>query len=142
MKINGFTLLEMLLVLTISFTLITLTIFPISSTLSTLREKQLLEEIKASIYYAQINAVATNQDTFISFDPTKNQLITYTNSKTLVIIPFSQTLTLTQPKIGNFRFSSTDGFINRFSTIHLTSSTNNYKLIFQIGKGRFRIEQN
>ncbi|EAH2964147.1 prepilin-type N-terminal cleavage/methylation domain-containing protein, partial [Listeria monocytogenes] len=38
MKINGFTLLEMLLVLTISFTLITLTIFPISSTLSTLRE--------------------------------------------------------------------------------------------------------
>lgn len=71
MKINGFTLLEMLLVLTISFTLITLTIFPISSTLSTLREKQLLEEIKASIYYAQINAVATNQDTFISFDPTK-----------------------------------------------------------------------
>ncbi|EAC3262689.1 prepilin-type N-terminal cleavage/methylation domain-containing protein, partial [Listeria monocytogenes] len=28
MKINGFTLLEMLLVLTISFTLITLTIFP------------------------------------------------------------------------------------------------------------------
>ncbi|EDE2200107.1 TPA: prepilin-type N-terminal cleavage/methylation domain-containing protein [Listeria monocytogenes] len=145
MKINGFTLLEMLLVLTISFTLITLitlTIFPISSTLSTLREKQLLEEIKASIYYAQINAVATNQDTFISFDPTKNQLITYTNSKTLVIIPFSQTLTLTQPKIGNFRFSSTDGSINRFSTIHLTSSTNNYKLIFQIGKGRFRIEQN
>ncbi|EGA9567113.1 type II secretion system protein [Listeria monocytogenes] len=133
MKINGFTLLEMLLVLTISFTLITLTIFPISSTLSTLREKQLLEEI---------NAVATNQDTFISFDPTKNQLITYTNSKTLVIIPFSQTLTLTQPKIGNFRFSSTDGSINRFSTIHLTSSTNNYKLIFQIGKGRFRIEQN
>lgn len=104
MKINGFTLLEMLLVLTISFTLITLTIFPISSTLSTLREKQLLEEIKASIYYAQINAVATNQDMFISFDPTKNQLITYTNSKTLVIIPFSQTLTLTQPKIRNFRF--------------------------------------
>ncbi|EAD5737331.1 competence protein ComG, partial [Listeria monocytogenes] len=92
--------------------------------------------------YAQINAVATNQDTFISFDPTKNQLITYTNSKTLVIIPLSQTLTLTQPKIGNFRFSSTDGSINRFSTIHLTSSTNNYKLIFQIGKGRFRIEQN
>ncbi|EAC6122340.1 type II secretion system protein [Listeria monocytogenes] len=142
MKINGFTLLEMLLVLTISFTLITLTIFPISSTLSTLREKQLLEEIKATIYYAQINAVATKQDTFISFDPIRNQLITYTNSTTLAILPFSQTLTLTltQPKIGNFRFSSTDGSINRFSTIHLTSSTNNYKLIFQIGKGRFRIE--
>ncbi|MBC1569078.1 type II secretion system protein [Listeria sp. FSL L7-1425] len=142
MKTNGFTLLEMLLVLSISFTLITLTIFPIANSLSTLTEKQLLEEVKATIYLAQINAVTTKQDTAISFDPLKNQLTASTNSQSLSTIPFANTLKLTHSKIENFRFSSLDGSINRFLTIHLASSANNYKLIFQIRKGRFRIEQN
>ncbi|MDT0013229.1 competence type IV pilus minor pilin ComGD [Listeria cossartiae] len=142
MKTNGFTLLEMLLVLSISFTLITLTIFPIANSLSTLIEKQLLEEVKATIYLAQINAVTTKQDTTISFDPLTNQLTASTNSQSLSTIPFADTLKLTHSKTENFRFSSSDGSINRFSTIRLASSTNNYKLIFQIGKGRFRIEQN
>ncbi|MBC1548672.1 type II secretion system protein [Listeria sp. FSL L7-1434] len=142
MKTNGFTLLEMLLVLSISFTLITLTIFPIANSLSTLTEKQLLEEVKATIYLAQINAVTTKQDTAISFDPLKNQLTASTNSQSLSTIPFADTLKLTHSKIENFRFSSLDGSINRFLTIRLASSANNYKLIFQIGKGRFRIEQN
>lgn len=66
MKINGFTLLEMLLVLTISFTLITLTIFPISSTLSTLREKQLLEEIKATILLCA-NKCCSNKARYVYF---------------------------------------------------------------------------
>ncbi|MBC1345287.1 competence protein ComG, partial [Listeria welshimeri] len=30
--------------------------------------------------------------------------------------------------------------INRFSMIHLSGTNKNYKLIFQIGKGRFRVE--
>ncbi|HHQ1160671.1 TPA: prepilin-type N-terminal cleavage/methylation domain-containing protein, partial [Listeria innocua] len=38
MKKNAFTLLEMLLVLSISLTMITLTIYPISNTISTLTE--------------------------------------------------------------------------------------------------------
>ncbi|MBC1986716.1 type II secretion system protein [Listeria sp. FSL L7-0478] len=142
MKTNGFTLLEMLLVLSISFTLITLTIFPIANSLSTLTEKQLLEEVKATIYLAQINAVTTKQDTIISFDPLTNQLTASTNAQSLNTIPFADTLKLTHSRTENFRFSSLDGSINRFSTIRLASSTNNYKLVFQIGKGRFRIEQN
>ncbi|MBF2489758.1 competence type IV pilus minor pilin ComGD [Listeria marthii] len=140
MKTNGFTLLEMLLVMSISFMLITLTIFPIANTLSTLAEKQLLEEAKSTIYLAQINAVTTKQDTIISFDPVKNQLTASTNSQLLNTISFADTIKLTHSKTENFRFSSSDGSINRFSTIRLASSANNYKLIFQIGKGRFRIE--
>ncbi|MBC2001469.1 competence type IV pilus minor pilin ComGD [Listeria marthii] len=140
MKTNGFTLLEMLLVLSISFMLITLTIFPIANTLSTLAEKQLLEEVKATIYLAQINAVTTKQDTIISFDPVKNQLTASTNSQLLNTISFADTIKLTHSKTENFRFSSSGGSINRFSTIRLAGSANNYKLIFQIGKGRFRIE--
>ncbi|MDT0016625.1 competence type IV pilus minor pilin ComGD [Listeria swaminathanii] len=142
MKTNGFTLLEMLLVLSISFTLITLTILPISKTLSTLTEKQLLEEVKATIYLAQINAITTNEDTTISFNPVGNQLVASTNSRTLATTPFAETIKLTQSKTETFRYSGSDGSINRFSTIRFASSANSYKLIFQIGKGRFRIEQN
>ncbi|MBC2329470.1 competence type IV pilus minor pilin ComGD [Listeria swaminathanii] len=142
MKTNGFTLLEMLLVLSISFTLITLTILPISKTLSTLTEKQLLEEVKATIYLAQINAITTNEDTTISFNPVGNQLVASTNSRTLATTSFAETIKLTQSKTETFRYSGSDGSINRFSTIRFASSANSYKLIFQIGKGRFRIEQN
>lgn len=122
--------------------MITLTILPISKTLSTLTEKQLLEEVKATIYLAQINAVTTNEDTTISFNPVGNQLVASTNSRTLATTPFAETIKLTQSKTEIFRYSGSDGSINRFSTIRFASSANSYKLIFQIGKGRFRIEQN
>ncbi|EDO1199706.1 prepilin-type N-terminal cleavage/methylation domain-containing protein, partial [Listeria innocua] len=73
MKKNAFTLLEMLLVISISLTMITLTIYPIANTITALTEKQLLEEVKAAIYLAQINAITSKQDTTISFIPNENQ---------------------------------------------------------------------
>ncbi|EID5122782.1 type II secretion system protein, partial [Listeria innocua] len=115
MKKNAFTLLEMLLVLSISLTMITLTIYPISNTISALTEKQLLEEVKAAINLAQINAITSKQDTTISFIPSENQFIATYNNQPLITIPFGNTLSLQQTKIENYRFSSLDGTINRFS---------------------------
>lgn len=140
MKKNAFTLLEMLLVISISLTMITLTIYPIANTITALTEKQLLEEVKAAIYLAQINAITSKQDTTISFIPNENQFIATYNNQPLITIPFGTTLSLQQTKIENYRFSSLDGTINRFSTIHLSETNKKYKIIFQIGKGRFRVE--
>ncbi|EAD5704657.1 competence type IV pilus minor pilin ComGD [Listeria innocua] len=140
MKKNAFTLLEMLLVISISLTMITLTIYPIANTITALTEKQLLEEVKAAIYLAQIKAITSKQDTTISFIPNENQFIATYNNQPLITIPFGTTLSLQQTKTENYRFSSLDGTINRFSTIHLSGTNKNYKLIFQIGKGRFRVE--
>ncbi|MBC1374283.1 type II secretion system protein [Listeria sp. FSL L7-0091] len=141
MKKNAFTLLEMLLVLSISLTMITLTIYPISTTISGLAERQLLEEIKAAIYLSQINAITSNQDTIISFIPVENQFLASSNKQPVTTIPFGDTLNLQHTKVENYRFSHLDGTINRFSTIHFSGLNRSYKLVFQIGKGRFRIEQ-
>ncbi|MBC1423819.1 competence type IV pilus minor pilin ComGD [Listeria seeligeri] len=141
MKPNAFTLLEMLLVLSISLTMISLTIFPISNSLSAFNEKLLLEEMKASIYYAQLYAITSSQDTTISFTPIDNKLSASTVNNTLFTVPLSPIIKLNQKKAEKFRFSSLDGSINRFTTIHFTGSSKNYQLIFQIGKGRFRFEQ-
>ncbi|WP_270996760.1 competence type IV pilus minor pilin ComGD [Listeria seeligeri] len=141
MKSNAFTLLEMLLVLSISLAMISLTIFPLTNSLSVFNEKLLLEEMKASIYYAQLYAITSSQDTTISFTPTDNKLSASTVNNTLFTVPLSPIIKLNQKKVENFRFSSLDGSINRFTTIHFTGTSKNYKLIFQIGKGRFRFEK-
>lgn len=140
MKTNAFTLLEMLLVLSISLTMITLTIFPISNSLSTLTEKQLLEEIKATIYYAQLYAITSGQDTMITFSSPENQLAVATMNNSLITVPFSNSLKLNPQRLEKFCFSGSAGSINRFTTVRFIGKANNYKLIFQIGKGRFRIE--
>ncbi|HHQ0979355.1 TPA: competence type IV pilus minor pilin ComGD, partial [Listeria innocua] len=74
------------------------------------------------------------------FIPNENQFIATYNNQPLITIPFGTTLSLQQTKTENYRFSSLDGTINRFSTIHLSGTNKNYKIIFQIGKGRFRVE--
>ncbi|AHI55840.1 competence type IV pilus minor pilin ComGD [Listeria ivanovii] len=140
MKTNAFTLLEMLLVLSISLTMVTLTIFPISNTISTLTEKQLLEEMKATIYYAQLYAITSGQETMITFSPPENQLTAATINNSLITVSFSNSLKLNQSRSEKFRFSGLDGSINRFTTVRFIGKAKNYKLIFQIGKGRFRIE--
>ncbi|MBC1632225.1 competence type IV pilus minor pilin ComGD [Listeria welshimeri] len=142
MKNNAFTLLEMLLVLSISLTMITLTIYPISTTLSSLTEKQLLEEVKAAIYFAQLNAITTSNDTVISFQPEINHFSSSTATSALTNIQFDNSLKINHIKPEKFRFSGLDGSINRFATVHFSGKKQTYKLIFQIGKGRFRIEAN
>ncbi|MBC6295703.1 type II secretion system protein [Listeria sp. FSL L7-1517] len=142
MKINAFTLIEMLLVLSISLIMINLTIFPIANTISKLNEEQLLEEVKASIYYAQLNAITSGQDTTITFSPQENQLTAITKNQLLFTLPLTPSIKLDHTKPEKFRFSSINGSINRFTTVRLLGNSNNYKLIFQIGKGRFRIEKN
>ncbi len=137
MKNDGFTLIEMLFVLLICSLTIQLSITPVHSLINQISEKEMLEQIKADIYLAQTIAITSNKRTEIIFS--QEQFYVVIDDQVRFAEKFPKSLKVLQ--LEKFQFLPNSGHINRFTTVHFEGLTRNYKWIFQIGKGRFRIEE-
>ncbi|EUJ31768.1 comG operon protein 4 [Listeria floridensis FSL S10-1187] len=135
---NGFTLIEMLIVLAIFMILISLSIKPAFQALQHIEKKQFLQVIKADIFLAQTRALVTNQPITLTFEEDRLLIQEKGDQKTQDLYP--KTLKLKQKE--QFSFLGKSGHINRFTTVFFKGQSRSYKLIFQIGKGRFRFEEN
>ncbi|WP_255377776.1 MULTISPECIES: competence type IV pilus minor pilin ComGD [unclassified Listeria] len=137
MKRNSFTLIEMLFVLLICSLTIQLTITPVHRLIDQIAEKEMLEQIKADIFLAQTIAITNGERTEIIFNPYQFQMVV--GGQTRYTEKFPKSLKVVQ--LEKFQFLPDSGHINRFTTVHFKGLTRDYKWIFQIGKGRFRIEE-
>ncbi|EUJ24882.1 ComG operon protein [Listeria grandensis FSL F6-0971] len=143
MKKNGFTLIEMLLVLSISLLLLSISIFPAGNLLTQVLEKQSLDQLKIDIMHLQAEAITANQETSLVFVGTNN---TYfgslsTPNESVISRKLTPTLQFQEKSEQTFRFSPPFGNISKFKTIIIEGYSKKYALIFQIGKGRFRIDE-
>lgn len=134
---NGFTLIEMLLVLMISSITIQLSISPAHQLISKISEKEMIEQIKADIYLAQTIAITSKKRTEVIFEEDEFQVIIDGNVHYTETYPPSMKIV----QVEKFQFLPESGHINRFTTVFMNGGAQNYKWIFQIGKGRFRVEE-
>ncbi|WP_311775024.1 competence type IV pilus minor pilin ComGD [Listeria booriae] len=143
MRQNGFTLMEMLLVLAITLIICSISFIPAGSLIVQISERQSLDQLKIDIMQLQSIAVLTNQETILTLDGSK---YIYFGTTTDSVQPklsrkFTETLKFAEKSEQVFRFSPPYGNINKFKTIVIEGFKKKYALIFQIGKGRFRIEE-
>ncbi|WP_099220969.1 competence type IV pilus minor pilin ComGD [Listeria costaricensis] len=137
---NGFTLIEMLFVLSIFLLLCTLSLRPISSLLTSQAEQNYLQEISSAILLAQTAAITHDAPSKLTF--TSHMLtVDYADGR-YEQLETPHSLSFDVEKSESFSFQAQTGKINRFRTLLLTGTKDHYQLVFQIGKGRFYIEKN
>lgn len=74
MKQNGFTLIEMLLVLAITLMICSISFIPAGSLIVQISERQNLDQLKIDIMRLQSIAVLTNQETVLTLDGSKKNV--------------------------------------------------------------------
>lgn len=105
-----------------------------------LLEKQSLDQLKIDIMYLQAEAVTTNQETTLLLNGSQDSY-SGKSTKTELSRKFTPTLHFQEKSEQLFRFSPPFGNISKFKTIIIQGQNKKYALIFQIGKGRFRIDE-
>jgi competence protein ComGD len=142
-KGNGFTLIEMLLVLFIIMTIVTITFFHLRTSYEEKVIGQFLELFQEDIWLAQEYAISHSQSVELSFyngqtfydlreSGFRNLIYKRTFHSDLQIRP----LTITNP----IKFLP-NGNINQPGTMYVLYNLNTYKVVFQLGRGRFYIEK-
>lgn len=133
---KGFTLLELLFVLTIVSIVSLLILAPMFNTVTKQQSKHLLQTLESdvfliqnhSLHSASNNRILMNKHHYIVRYEDKNILRTYPNDLQLTSIS------------SRIRFS-TNGTILEPQTYLFKDSYEKYKIIFPFGKGRFYIEE-
>lgn len=138
-KKNGFTLAEMLLVLAIFLLLVNLSVPLALSTLRKIEEKQFFQILTADIYLAQSEALLQlNEPVELLFK--QDQFVIQRINKRELIEHYPKSIRIEKEE--TFKFLPQTGNINRFRTVKWNGKKRSYNLKFQIGKGRFHIEEN
>ncbi|KQL53556.1 hypothetical protein AN964_08650 [Heyndrickxia shackletonii] len=138
---KGFTLIEVLIVLLILTIFLSLSIASLKPLKSTLEKKMVISQLEADLYYAQTYTISRQELVTVQFYPAYNRYMMKT-AKGTVIVNRSMTSSV---KLLNGSFNSfnilRDGNISRFGTLAFEINGQTFKLIFNIGRGRFRVQE-
>jgi competence protein ComGD len=139
---RGYTILEMLLVLSISITLLLFTSFSIFPFQKSLTKKNFISLLKADLYYLQSYAINKKEKVVLQFYPYGGRysgreiggenLLLRTLPDGISQIPHSSISSITFYPNGN---------TDRFGTIYYMAGEEQIKVSFQIGQGRFYVQQ-
>lgn len=138
-KLNGFTLIEMLISLSLIAILLLLYIPIQHHTLHNLEEKQFFEQLDYDLQLLQNKSLGSTNTWALHFE---NDGYRITTSKQAAII----NRTLPKQWRINYRLSKTIHYSNTGTfknpgSISIHTEKNNYRLVFPFGKSRYRIEQ-
>ncbi|WP_163652772.1 competence type IV pilus minor pilin ComGD [Listeria sp. PSOL-1] len=136
-KPNGFSLIEILFVLTIFMLLIRITLFPIGKLLDNQQERNFFRELQTTIYTVQMAAITSNENSTLSF--TSESITMKSANQQPIHMNYPKNLHFKEAQDETFKFHASTGHINKFKTVTLYGKGYDYQIIFQIGKGRFRI---
>jgi competence protein ComGD len=142
-RANGFTMIEMLIVLSIVMTIVALSYFQLRATYEEKVIQHFIEQLQTDIWLAQEYAISHSTIVELSFydqDPyydlresgLRKLIVKRTVHPQIQIRP----LTITNP----IKFHA-NGNINRPGSMYVTYNNQTYKIVFQLGRGRFRVEK-
>ncbi|CDO01904.1 ComG operon protein 4 [Oceanobacillus picturae] len=138
MKEDGFTLIEMLMVLGIISTLVLLA-FPLQfNVLKEQEEKQFLKTLASDVLYIQQRSTLTSGMNRITFN--ENSYRITVDGRPSMNRAYPKGLTIDTRTDRNITFNY-NGNIKNPRTLYLVSSLNSYRMVFPFGKGRFYLER-
>lgn len=140
-NINGFTLVEMLIVLLIFSLLLLIGGYSVNALRGTLERDVFFNQLEADLYYVQNYAINRHESVFVQFYPFYDRY-TVTSINTKEVLLSRQLPSSIDMMEGSFTsyIITPDGNTNKFGTIKFKRNQTEIRLIFNIGRGRFRIE--
>ncbi|MFC2948182.1 competence type IV pilus minor pilin ComGD [Virgibacillus sediminis] len=137
MEINkGFTLLELLIVLSV-ISIVLLISVPISSAmLEQQREKDFLETFEHDVLYIQHLASSTMDSVRITFQ--SDNYAVYYESKKVAVRKYPPGISITPGPFRYLSFTRT-GSVRQAGQIFISTPGNNYAAVFPPGKGRYHL---
>ncbi|MBM6617302.1 competence type IV pilus minor pilin ComGD [Bacillus suaedaesalsae] len=142
-KENGFTFLEMLVVMTIVLIVSSLSFVYVRTTYENKIVNQFFEVLQEDIWLAQQHAISHSQSVELTFyteqafyDIRESGLRKLINKRPVHPSIRIRPLTMANP----IKFQP-NGNISGAGTVYVYDYNDTYKLIFQLGRGRFRVEK-
>lgn len=141
---NGYTLIEMLIVLSALF-MLSMTTSILFTPQDDLIEKNLfLSQLKSDLLYAQVYAMSHQQKVTVHFVPKENYYYIRSanfNDENLIKRDYSEMIEVTKGSMELFFHFMPDGNIDNFGSIYFGIGKRNYRLMILIGKGRFYVTE-
>ncbi len=140
---NGFTMIEMLVVLMIVIVVVTLSYFQLRTVYEKQVIKHFLAEFQEDIWLAQEYAISHSQTVELSFyeQETFYDLRESGFRKLILKRPHHPRLNIRPLTITNPIKFHANGNINRPGSMYVEYNDQKYKVVFQLGRGRFHIEK-
>ncbi|WP_046173822.1 competence type IV pilus minor pilin ComGD [Domibacillus indicus] len=139
-KEKGFTLLEMMIVLTIFTACLGAALIPLRSIAKDVSDQQFFQQVERDLFFAQTYAVTKNVNVFVHFfedGAHSYHIYTYEQSrKTITKRDIPKRFMVDERSLSNVTFLRS-GTTSRFGTVYFTAEGKSTKLIFLIGRGRF-----
>ena len=141
---DGFTLIEVLMVLGCLTLMLTIASAVTCKMLETYEQKAFLNQLEKDLYYAQVYAMENNTYVLLRFMTDQNEYSAYSYKTNSHIITTRKAESIKFKKVGNVPVTYIPaGNIQSPTTINLTDKNGKtiYKLVFQLGRGRFYISK-
>lgn len=144
MKSDGFTMIEMLVVLSAFFMLSLTSAFLFTPQNEKLEKDLFFSQLQADLLYSQQYAIAHQEQITVHIMPEKNYYYirgTEYTATYLVKRHYSQNINVKKGTMPLMFYYMPDGNINSFGSIFVTVGTRTYMMMIQIGKGRFYVSE-
>lgn len=142
---EGFTLIETLLVLSIFIVIVSSTIIYFQPPFQTANKRAFFTQLSSDLYYGQLYAIANQQTIRVSFNNERHDIIIYHNLKIVYKRLYDKNVDIKSGTLGKgaypyFKYLS-DGNISEFGDINILIGKEKYKMVMQLGKGRYYFVQ-
>ncbi|RDI41163.1 competence protein ComGD [Falsibacillus pallidus] len=138
---NGFTLIEMMVVLSVFTVIMAAGLTKMERIPSVLEREFFISELKADLYYAQSYAVSRKETVYIKFYSASDQYRAYRirDNKVLFDKKLPDSVDLLDSNLQSFMISG-DGDISKFGTLNFSVYQKVVHMKIFIGKGRFVVQ--
>lgn len=138
----GYTLIEMMIVLSLLSILLTLVFLHITPTQNASLTKHFLEEIQSDLRYTQELAYVNGSSYRFSISPSKGIYSIQGNASTVVRTnKIPDHITIDEGTMGYQIVFGGNGNVQKAGTLYMKAGKEEYKLVVQVGAGRFYIKK-
>lgn len=136
---KGFTLIEMLLVLSIFMLIISVLSAGFFSLNESMEEKHYIKMLERDLLLGHTYAITNNQFVMFLYRFEENAYLLSVGQRVLIKRQLPEHISFLPGQEMNYFYFLPTGNINKFGTLTFYIRDHTYQVIFSIGKGRFRI---
>ncbi|MBS4199657.1 prepilin-type N-terminal cleavage/methylation domain-containing protein [Bacillus sp. FJAT-49732] len=139
---NGFTLLEILIVLSVLTIILSISFFSLKSFWATMQKNMFLNQVQSDIYFAHSYAINREDTILFRFSRISHQYeaVSRDTNKVLINKKLPAAIRIEETNLPSF-YITPDGNVSNFGTMMLNVNGKTVKITFYIGRGRFLVEE-
>lgn len=138
---RGFTLVEILIVLSVVTILLIFTIGGLDKIRGSIQRQMFFDQLKADLYFAKSYAFGQDQRVTVQFQPEENKyIVRVQNDHILIERTLPSGIVISKSNLLTVDMLPT-GTVNRFGKVTFQTEKNSVHLTFYIGRGRFTINE-